>query len=398
MWKPGSRKKMIPASTAGPVWGGHGIRGNCAPYPGNTTLRMSSLGHRHWIPASTAGPVWGGLECATVILTGGIPYFACRVWITDTGFQHQLRDQSGEAWNAQLSSLPGEYHTLHVEFGSQTLDSSINCGTSLGRPGMRNCHPYRGNTILCMSSLDHRHWIPASTAGPVWGGLECATVILTGGIPYFACRVWITDTGFQHQLRDQSGEAWNAQLSSLPGEYHTLHVEFGSQTLDSSINCGTSLGRPGMRNCHPYRGNTILCMSSLDHRHWIPASTAGPVWGGLECATVILTGGIPYFACRVWITDTGFQHQLRDQSGEPRPPQLCSLPREYHTLHVEFGSQTLDSSINCGTSLGSRRPPQLCSLPREVCVVRYVCVCVFCILCVPCYVMCCARCVKLHDV
>ena len=109
----------------------------------------------------------------------------------------------------------------------------------------------------------------------------------------------------------QSGEAWNAKLSSLPREYYTLQVEFGPPTLDSIPYRGPSLGRPGMRNCHPYRGNTTLCTSSLGHGPWIQAPTAGLAKGGLEHATIILTAGILHFAPRVWGTDHGFKHQPR---------------------------------------------------------------------------------------
>ena len=90
---------------------------------------------------------------------------------------------------------------------------------------MRNCHPYRGNTTLCMSNVDHGPWIQPPTEDLLWGRLECATVILTVGILHFACRMLTTDHGFKHLPRTHSGEAWNAQLSSLPREYCTLHVE-----------------------------------------------------------------------------------------------------------------------------------------------------------------------------
>jgi hypothetical protein len=122
---------------------------------------------------------------------------------------------------------------LHVEFGPTTLDQITYRGTS---QRLRNCHYYRRNTTLCMSSLDHRPWIQEPTAGPVKG---YATVTITGRIPHFACRVLTTDLGSKNLPRDQSKVT---QLSLL-------------------------------------LGNTTLCMSSLDHRPWIQEPTAGPIKG-----------------------------------------------------------------------------------------------------------------------
>ena len=83
------------------------------------------------------------------------------------------------------------------------------------------------------------------------------------GIQHFPCRVWTQDNELHNAPRAQSGEAWNAQLSSLQWEYNTFHVEFGPKTMNYIMHRGPSQGRPGMRNCHPYRGNTILCMAVI---------------------------------------------------------------------------------------------------------------------------------------
>ena len=64
-------------------------------------------------------------------------------------------------------------------------------------------------------------------------------------------------------------------------------------------------------NCHPYLGNATLCMSSLDHGPWSPPPTADPVY----------------------------------------TQQLSYLPRQYYTLHVEFGPPTMDSTTYRGPSL-----------------------------------------------
>ena len=76
---------------------------------------------------------------------------------TDYGFDTELRDQSGEAWKGHLSSS-------------------------------------NGKTTLYMSTLDHRLLIQVSPAGLVWGAA--------------VRRNWYF----------------------LPGEYHTLYVEFGPPT------------------------------------------------------------------------------------------------------------------------------------------------------------------------
>ena len=107
-----------------------------------------------------------------------------------------------------MSSPPWVYHTLHKEFGPPTVDPTTNCGTSLGRR--------------------------------------------------------------------------KRQFSSSPREYYTLHVDFGPPTKDSKPNCEPGLGRPGRGNCHPYRGNTILCMSTLEHRIMDSTTNCRTIRGGLE--------------------------------------------------------------------------------------------------------------------
>ena len=170
------------------------------------------------------------------------------------------------------------------------MDSTPNFGTSLGRSGKGNCHPYYGNTRLCMSNLWHRPWIQHRASGPVWEGLERAIVFLTFGITNFACRIFATDHG-------------------LP-------------------NRGPRLGRHGRSNCHPYLGNNKRCMSNLCHRQWIRHRTLAPVWEGLDRAIVILTPGILDCACRIFATDYGFNTEPRTQSGKAGKGQLSSLPRE----------------------------------------------------------------------
>ena len=169
---------------------------------------MSNFGHRAWSRHRTAGPVW-------------------------------------RACPPELSSLREEYNTLHVNLWTPSLDSTPYCGTSLA-------------------------------------SLPARIVILTWGIQHFACQTLNTELGFDTVLRDQSGE----------------------------LAC---------QNCHPYAGNTTLCMSNLGHRAWIRHCTAGPVWR----------------AC---------------------PPELSSLRWEYNTLHVKLWTPTLDSKPYCGTSLARARP------------------------------------------
>ena len=300
------------ATACGPSLGKPGGR-NCQPYLGDTTPCTSSLpetkdstincGPRLGGPVGcTCKPSFGNTTlCKSSFGLGpGLgrdgdhnchPYRGNSTLCTSSldqkqGFKQQLRTWSGKGRGPQLSSLPREYNTLHIEFGPEAMDSSSNCGPGLGRDGGHNCHPYQGNTTLCTSSLDQKQWIQAATADLVWEGLGATIVILTEGIQHFAHRVWTRDNGFKQQLRTWSGKGWGPQLSSLPGEYNTLHIEFGPETMDSSSNCGPGLGRDGGHNCHPYRGNITLCTSSLDQKQWIQATTAALVWkggGGHNC-------------------------------------------------------------------------------------------------------------------
>ena len=147
------------------------------------------------------------------------------------------------------------------------MDSRSTRGPSLGRLGWGNFHHYPRNNKLCMSSLCHRPRIRHRTSGAVWEGMEVAIVIPTLRI-----------TNFQ----------------SLP------------PTMTSTPNFGTSPERPVRGNCHPRIGNTLHCMSSLDHRPWIRHRTADPVWEGLKVAVVIITLGTLYIECRVWTSEHGF--------------------------------------------------------------------------------------------
>ena len=108
---------------------------------------------------------------------------------------------------------------------------------------MRNCHSYRGT--------------PA-TANLIWEGLECTTVILTGGILHFEGRILVASDDSHQLMRAQSGKAWNAQLAFLPMEYYTLKVESGMRATIHTNYCEPSLGKPGMRDCRSYRVNITL--------------------------------------------------------------------------------------------------------------------------------------------
>ena len=94
------------------------------------------------------------------------------------------------AWDArwyEAHVLQTHTHT-HTHTNKQTQTLTTDHGFKhqpRAQSGRTNCHPYRGNITLRMSNFDHRPWIQTPTAGPVWAD----------------------------------------QLSSLPGEYHTLHVK-----------------------------------------------------------------------------------------------------------------------------------------------------------------------------
>ena len=118
------------------------------------------------------------------------------------------------AWaKSNWTKLPREYNTLRAEFGPPTLDYRMHRGQT-------NYHllPRVYNTLHVefgpptLDYIMHR--------GP---SLSELIVILTEGIQHFACRVWATDHRLHNAPRAQSGRT----------------------------------------HCHPYRGNTTLCMSSF---------------------------------------------------------------------------------------------------------------------------------------
>ena len=90
----------------GPVWAGLECTTVILSLVASITLCMLYLRDRNRIRHRTAGPICGDLECTTVILITITLYFACRTLPTEPGFDTELRAQSGEARNAQLSSLP----------------------------------------------------------------------------------------------------------------------------------------------------------------------------------------------------------------------------------------------------------------------------------------------------
>ena len=142
-------------------------------------------------PSQVSRPHHGpSLHVAIVVLGEEITHVACRVW----GFKTALRPQ----------------------------------------PTRSNCRATLRKNSLCMSSLDHRNRLQDRTAGLVY----------------------------------------TQQLSSLPKEQHTLHVEFGPPSQDS----------------RPHRGPS------------------------LHAANVVIAEVITHFACRVWATETGFKTAPRAQS------------------------------------------------------------------------------------
>ena len=124
--------------------------------------------------------------------------------------------------------------------------------------------------------------------------------------------------------------------------------------------------RSGFHTCVFYRGNTTLCMLNLATDPWIPYPTAGSVWGRCVLAD-----------CRSYRGNTTlcmstFGHRPSDSIpycwlslGTLRASKLSFLPREYHTLHVDFWPPTLDYITYCGSSLGSKRPAHMSFLPTE---------------------------------
>ena len=113
-------------------------------------------------------------------------------------------------------------------------------------PGPPNCHPYRGNTTLCMSNVGHRSQITYPTADPLW----------------------------EH---------------------------------------------PGPPNCHPYRGNTTLCMSNVGHRSQITYPTANPLWSTLALLIVILTEGILTLHVQCWPPISNYIPYCGPTLGAPWP-------------------------------------------------------------------------------
>ena len=83
----------------------------------------------------------------------------------------------------------------------------------------------------------------------------------------------------------------------------------------------------------------------------------GLVRGVLEVAIVILTGGIPYFVCRVWATDYEFRHlEAATLKRDTRPilPKSFGFVAEVVWCHggwhpeTGFGAHTVQIHRICG--------------------------------------------------
>ena len=204
-------------------------------------------------------------------------------------------------------------------------------------PGPPNCHPYRGNTTLCMSSVGSQisEFAPAY-CGAQSGGMPGPQQLSSLPREYYTLHVecWVTnsDLALHTLLRSPVwGHAWRQLIVILTeGILHfacrvLCHKSANSHQPTAEPSLGACLEAT---NCHPYRGNTTLCMSSVGHRSQITYPTASPVWeDAWRQLIVILTEGILTLHVQCWPPISNYIPYCGPTLGAPWPSVRMTIRR-----------------------------------------------------------------------